>query len=164
MSLINSFVCPRCGKPFPFIIKPTIRINRGLLPPYFKCISCSQISRQKVDVVTAMWVWPLTIGFFVGVIYILKNIIFRESPILYILIVVISLALFFIGFRKGLKLVSVGKKHSQPNAASIWVIPAFGIVSCLLFWGYYSGDWFHVAPGIGISLIIWMFIYYHSRK
>ena len=100
MSLINSFICPRCGKPFPFIIKPTIRINRGLLPPYYKCISCSQISQQKVDVFTAMWVWPLTIGFFVGVFYILKNIIFRESPILYILIVVISLTLFFIGFLK----------------------------------------------------------------
>jgi hypothetical protein len=162
--LINSYICPRCGKPFPFIIKPTYRINKGLLLPHLKCFYCGHISQQKVDVLNAIWVWPLTLGLFAGVIYALQNITFRESPILYILIVGISLSLFFIGFRKGLKLVSVGKKHAQPKAASIWFMPAFGIASCLLFWGYYTQDWFHVALGIGIGLLIGIFVYYRAKK
>jgi DNA-directed RNA polymerase subunit RPC12/RpoP len=164
MPFLNSYVCPKCGRPFSYFIKPSIRINRGLLLPDLKCPNCGQISRQKIDVFSAAWVWPLTLGLFTAFTYVLRSFLYREAPILYILIVIMLFAPFFIGLRRGLKLVSVEKIHMRKSRSIKWVIPLGGIILYSLFWGYYTHDWLNVVLGFSTGMIVWAFFYYLSRR
>jgi len=165
MSFINSFICPKCNEPFPLFIKPSIRIYKGPFVHYLKCQNCGQISQKKIDVLSAAWIWPLTIGLFISVIYELRSFLYLESPFLYFLIVGIPLVLFFIGIRRGLKLVPVEKKRISQSLLNKWVIPSVVITLCsLILLVYYTHDWINVVLGISIGLIVWIFIYYLSRR
>jgi hypothetical protein len=164
MSFLNSFVCHKCGEPFPFFIRPAIRINRGLLLPYLKCQNCGQLSQQKIDVLSAAWVWPLSIGLFMAAVYALRNFLNGESHFLYLLIVVMLLAPLFIGLRKGLKLVPVNNNQKSQSMLNKWVIPLICITLCALIFGYYTQDLLNVVMGFSIGLIAWLLFYYRSGK
>ena len=161
MPFINSFVCPKCSQPFPLFMKSSIRINRGLLLADLKCLNCGQVSRQKIDALSAAWAWPLTIGVFTAVIYqIRRSFLYRESPLLYFLIVFMMLAFFFIGLRRGLKLVPAEKNKISQSIFRKWVIPSIVITLYSLAFGYYTHDWLNVVMGISIGLIVWISFYY----
>jgi len=162
MSYLNSYICPKCNKPFPIFIRPSIRINRGLLAPYLKCFNCGQVCRQKIDFMKALWIWPLTICFFVTAIYILRTFLYRAVPILYILVVIVFFYPVFIGYRRGLTLVRVDDNDMRQNKSHKWFIPASGLILFSLLFGYYTRDWVNVVIGIIIGLIVWAFFYHFS--
>jgi len=165
MPFINSFVCPKCAQPFPFFaFNPSIRINRGLLAPNLKCPNCGQISRPKIDVLSAAWVWPLTLGLITSIIYVIRTFLYRESQILNFLLVLMSLALFFIGLRRGFKLVPVEENHMSQSILSKWVIPLVVITLSALLLVYDTRDWLNVVLGMSIGLIVFIIFYYNPAR
>jgi hypothetical protein len=159
MRIFNSFVCPQCNNCFPIFIRPSLRINRGLLTPYLKCPECGQVCRQKINFRRALWIWPLTICFFVAVVYLLRMFLYSEARILYIIAVIVAFFPVFIGYRLGLKLVRVEKPDVRQRKSYKWFIPAGGLVLFSLLFGYYTRDWINVAIGIIVGLIVWAFFY-----
>lgn len=162
MSFLSSYTCPQCNNPFPFFIRPSLRINRGLRAPYLKCSNCGQVYRQRIDLRRAAWIWPLTIIFFVIVVYIFKIMLYQKVPILYIILVAASLFPVFIGIRKGQKLVKVADYNIKRNGSIKWFLPLVGIAVFTFLWGYYSHNWLNVVIGITVGLIVWAFFYYSS--
>ena len=62
-SLLNSFVCPQCGKRFPIYPRYSQRIKRGVISlfPDLRCSNCEAICRAVVDAKSAVWAWPVTL-------------------------------------------------------------------------------------------------------
>ena len=164
MFLLNSYICPNCNKQFPLFIRPYIRINRGLLTPHLKCPYCSQICRPKIDVSSAIWIWPLTIILFAIWIYTLRTIFDYKLTISYILLDVVSLVLFNIGLRRGFKLVKVDKQNGSQRKSYKWILPAGGLILFSLFWGYYTHNWHNILIGNAVGLIVWGFYYRFSNR
>jgi len=164
MSIPNSYVCPRCNNCFPIFIRPSLRINRGLLAPYLKCPKCGQVCRQKIDFMRAIWIWPLTICFFIAVISVLRMFLFSEARILYIIGAVGTLFPVFIGYRMGQKLVGVEKPNVKQSTSHKWFIPVGGLILFSLLFGYYTQDWGNAMIGIIIGLIVWASFYWLTRK
>ena len=164
MLSLNSYICPKCGNPFPFFIKLSMRIRRGLLQPYLKCPNCGQISKQKIDFYSAIWIWPLTVASFAALIYVLRNFLYRKFPVLYILIVIVLFAPFFIALRRGSKLHPIEETQALQHGKHKWIIPISVIVICGFLLGYLTQDWVNVAIGIVIGLIVWALYYYFSAK
>ncbi len=163
MSIYNSYVCPRCRRDYPIFIPPSLRINRGLLTPFLRCPHCGQVSRQQIDIKRAVWLWPLIICFFVAVVYCLRMFLPRDARLLSLLVVVVSLLPVFIGYRFGLRLVSVDKSEARRSRARHWLAPTGGIVLCSLSFGYLTGDWANVVVGVFLGLVVWAFFYHRSR-
>jgi hypothetical protein len=55
-----------------------------MLSTYLKCARCGQISQQTIDLFGAVWIWPLTLSIFVGLLYVLCMHLYSELQILYI--------------------------------------------------------------------------------
>ena len=160
MSLFNSYYCPSCNKPFPLFMRPSFRINRGLLAPYLKCLGCGQISRAKINFISAVWIWPLSLCLFIVIIYILRTHLFYQLPLLlYTAVVGISLIPVFIGIRRGFKLVKVDDRDTKQSRPYKWLIPISGLALFSLAIGYYTRDWLNVVIGITIGLIVWALFY-----
>ena len=157
MSLFNSYVCPQCNNCFPIFIGSSLRINRGLLAPYLKCPECGQVCRQQINFMRAIWIWPLTICFFIAVVYFLRAVLYGETSILYIIAVVATFFPVFIGYRMGLKLVGAEKPEVRQSKSHKWFIPAGGLILLSLLFGYYTRNWSNVVLGIIIGLIFWAF-------
>ena len=170
MSIFNSHICSQCNNRFPFFIRPSLMINRGLLAPYLKCPECGQVCRQKIDFIRAIWIWPLTICFFIAVIYFLDAFLYNEvllysvTVVLYIVTVVVALFFVFVGFRMGLKLIRVENPNTRQNKFHKWFIPAGCFILFSLLFGYYTHDWFGVAIGIIIAFIVCVYLYCFSGK
>ena len=162
MSFFNSYICPQCKTQFPFFIRPSMRIRRGLLVPYYKCQNCAQICRPKINFKSAIWIWPITICYFLAMTYLLRPL---GSTLLYILIVLLVVLLpFFIGLRRGFILVSVDHNKIEKNRFLKWILPATFIILFSLLFAYYTHDWINVFIGVIIGLLAWAFFYYFSGK
>ncbi len=164
MSFINSFICLKCGTPFPFFVGPSMRIRRGLLSPDLKCPVCGQIYRQKIDFFRAVWIWPLATASFVGLIYLLRSFVYRRLLALYVLLVIVLFAPFFIALRRGIRLGPIQETEAPQIEKYRWIIPISVIGFCAFLLGYLTQDWGNVAIGIGIGLIVWASFYYFSAK
>ena len=164
MSLLNSYVCPDCNKQFPLFIRPSIRINRGLLVPYLKCPNCGQIFRSKIEIFTAVWVWPLTLILFAVWIHTLRIFFDHKLTILYILIVMISFIPFFGGFSRGFKLVKVEKEKGGTNSLHKWILPLAALILFSFLLGYYTHNWHNIFIGNFVGFIVWGFYYYFSNR
>lgn len=164
MSLLNSYICPECSKLFSFFIRPSLVINRGLLAPYLKCPHCGQISRPKIEIFIALWVWPLTLILFVIWIHTLRTFFDYKLTILYVLWVILSLIPFIIGLRRGFKLVKVEKENGRPSSLYKWILPLFGLILFSFFWGYYTHNWHNVFIGNVVGFIVWGFYCHFSNK
>ena len=164
MSFLNSYSCPKCNAQFPFFIRPSIRIRRGLLAPYLKCANCGQISRAKINYFSAIWIWPLTISAFAGIIYLLRSYLYCELPILYILIVCMLFFPFFIALRHGFTLIPIEEKQKEQGIINKWLIPVSVIAIFMLLFGYYTQDWLNVFVGIIIGFGVWAIFYYFSAN
>jgi DNA-directed RNA polymerase subunit RPC12/RpoP len=163
MAFFNSYICPQCKTQFPFFIRPSMRINRGLLAPYLKCPNCGQVCRQKIVVISALWIWPLTLCFYIAVVYTLRTFLnYKELPILYILVAIVSLFPLFIGYRRGFKLIRVEEDGARQSKSQKWLIPAAGLTLFFLLFGYYTHDWVNVVIGVIINLIVWAVFYHFS--
>ena len=164
MKIFNSYVCPQCNSPFPIFITGSMRVDRGSLRPHLKCPVCGQVCRQKIDITRAVWVWPLTVCFFVAVIYFLRAFLYDESHTLYMLAAVITLVPAFIGYRFGLKLVKVEKRTISERKSHKWIIPVAIFIMFSILFGYYTGDWINVALGISVGVIVWAFLFRFLRR
>jgi len=75
-----------------------------------------------------------------------------------------SLALFFIGLRRGFKLVPVEENHMSQSILSKWVIPLVVITLSALLLVYDTRDWLNVVLGMSIGLIVFIIFYYNPAR
>jgi hypothetical protein len=163
MSFFNSYICPRCNAQFPAFIRPSIRINRGLLAPFLTCPHCGQVCRQGIDPLRAIWLWPLTLCFFISAIYVFQG-LYREATVLYITLIIASLFPVIIGIRRGMKLIKVEDCTIKRSRSMKWFLPLVVIAMFSLLWRYYFDDCLNIIIGILVGLIVWAFFYYFSKK
>jgi hypothetical protein len=113
MSLLNSYVCPKCGKSFPIFIALSQRIRRGPVLSWVKCSQCGATCQPQVSWKDAYWAWPLTIVLGVFLIH-----LFRTAPSLETirhfhrglystLFGVMGGTVFPLGIRRGFRLVTL---------------------------------------------------------
>jgi len=167
MPIFNSLVCPQCNYHLPFFIKPSLRISRGLLAPYLKCPQCGQICRQKIYLLRAIWVWPLTVCFLLAEVYDLRVFLiflYHGALILYIMAAVMALFPLFIGLRLGKHLVKVETHALTRSRFRKWFMPTAGLILFSLLFAYYTRDWVNVMIGIIIGLVVWAFFYSFGKR
>ena len=163
MTSLNSFYCPKCSYPFPFFVSPSMRIRRGLSSPDLKCPKCGNISRQKINVSCAIWIWPLAAAFLIGSIQVLRKFIDPIAPAISILLTILLFVPFFIALRKGKILVNIDEIPVQQSGTHKWIMPMCGILISAFLFGYYTRNWLNVAIGLTVGLIVWA-LFYHSSK
>ncbi len=128
MSIFNLGKCPKCKKPFPFIISFSNRIKRGIfLSPYTKCSNCGQLCYQRIYWKKALWIYPIIIIILALEIYGFRNIfwfrkLYRFSNALYGALGGLLFGLTIgIGGRSGIKFIKVknniikSSKHPKKN-------------------------------------------------
>ena len=142
-----------------------MQVRRGLLSPDLKCPNCGQVSRIKIDVKRAIWIWPLTIGIFIGLFYILEKFIYNESTITCVLVVFALFLLSRKAIQKGGKLVPIeAVQDDKLRIFKWWIMPLSCMIVSVLLIGYYTQDWIEILFGYSIGLIAWGFFYLFSRK
>lgn len=164
MSFYNSYICPHCNKYFPIFIRPSMRINRGLFAPYLKCPNCETVCQQKFDIKNAFWAWPIAIGFLVATGSVPKFSLFHNAPLLYIILVAISLLPVIVFLRRGFRLVKKEDNSIGQNAFYKWFLPLAVIFVFASIFGLVTHDWLNVAFGIIIGFSVWAFFYYYSVR
>jgi hypothetical protein len=140
-----------------------MRIRRGFLSPYLKCANCGQISRQKINISSAIWIWPLAIFSWYWLTDILKKSLYCEYQLLYLIIIPLFVPL-FIAIKRGCKLVPIQEKQVQKSRANKWIFPIIVILISAFLLGYYTRDWLNILLGLSIGLIVWACYYYFSTK
>lgn len=164
MSVVNSFSCPSCGNQFPLWLKPSLQVRRGFFSkPDLKCQQCGHICRSKIDVSSALIAWPITALYTSAMFYTLQTEFFREFRkdflLLYILFVwLFILAPFFLGLRRGFKLIKVQNESISNKSTIIKNLTAVITAVFLILFGYYSKDWSNVIIGVVVGIVVYLFI------
>ena len=169
MSLLNSYICPKCGNHFPFFLKPSITVMRGLFSaPYLKCQQCGQLSQSKIDFKSALISWPIVVLYMGFMYYAARTdffrVIYRNAWWLYFWIVfTFFLIPLFLGIRRGFKLVKV-KDDKQINKKTLykWLL-IIGATLFLGLFGYYTKNWLNVIIGIVVGTVVYA-VFYHFRQ
>ncbi len=163
MHFMNSYKCPQCKVPFPLIIRPSMRMNRGLLAPYLKCPNCGQVCQQRIDPLVAIWIWPITIGLFVSVVYLLQRVLYIRATLFYIFLVIVFLFPLMLGIRSGLKLEKIENYNIKLNINRAVILPLIGMAVFAFSYYYCSRDWLNIVLGIIIGFAVWGIYYYFSN-
>lgn len=71
---------------------------------------------------------------------------------------------FFVGLRRGMKLVKIEDSDIKKDNITKWYLPTAVITVFSLLFGYYTHDWPNVLMGIIIGFVVWGFYYCFSRK
>ncbi len=169
MSLINSYICPKCGNEFSLFLKPSIIVRRDFFSAgYLKCQHCGQLSRAKIDFKSALISWPM-VALYMGLIYYAARtdflrIIYRNAWWLYFWIVfTIFLIPLFLGIRRGFKLVKVeDDKQVKRTSLRKWLL-IIGVTLFLGLFGYYTKNWLNVIIGIVVGTVVYA-VFYHFRQ
>jgi hypothetical protein len=87
-----------------------------------------------------------------------------KLTILYVLLAILSLSPFIIGFRRGFKLVKIDKQDKNQRSWYKWILPAGVVVLFSLLLKYYTHNWHNILIGNAVGFIAWGFYYYFSNR
>jgi hypothetical protein len=169
MSLLNSYICPKCGNQFPLFLSPSTTIRKGLFSaPDLKCQRCGQISHAKVDFKSAVICWPLVGLYMVIMHYALRSEFFRNINknawwLYVVLVFVLYLLPLLTVIRRGFKLVVIQDNSQIKKTSPLRWLPLLGIILFLSVFGYYTHNWSNVIIGTMVGIIVYS-VYYHFRR
>jgi hypothetical protein len=170
MSLLNSYICPRCGNHFPLFLKPSITVRRGFFSaPHLKCQNCRQLCRAKIHFKSALIVWPITAAYMGLMFYsvrtdFVRNLYKNAWGLYFFLSFLFILMPLFLGIRRGFKLVKVQDDKKSHETRLHKSMPVIASVLFLGLFGYYTNDWSNVVIGIVVAIIAYSFYNYFRRK
>jgi uncharacterized membrane protein len=110
------------------------------------CPKCDQLCHPTIDVRSALVSWPFTLMIIAAVGYVFRTSsfmkdIYNDALLIYIpLVWLFILTPFFVGFRRGFKLV----KAEKTEASYRWLSWCFILLFAVLF-GIYTQDWTNIV-------------------
>ena len=119
------------------------------------CPECGQICHPKIDAKSALISWSMTILFVGATLYVFRTTafmkyIYNNALLIYILLVWLFMLMpFFVGFRRGFKLVKAKNERKSFRWLSWFFILLFAVV-----FGVYTQDWTNIIIGFVVFGVV----------
>lgn len=160
MRTINSLFCPKCGYEFPYFVRRSHTLRRGLfLPPWIRCPKCETLCLVEISWQNALWAWPATIIVLLILIAGFRSAGFGNGMMGGAVAGAAFGLTIGLGLRRGMRLVPLsGESLAQAQAGSPWrSFLAVLLFSCLfLIFAIITKRWavsliiFCVGLGVGV--------------